>query len=90
MDAKEPVAPDVVDELILALPPHLRENFETAEKQLIEEYGMSPGMPALMRQWIAFATSWRIRRQFECAVLNIQRKSRDPQSGNEIDEEDGL
>jgi len=39
MDAKEPVAPDVVDELIQALPPHLRENFETAEKQLIEEYG---------------------------------------------------
>lgn len=90
MDAKEPATSDAVDELIQALPPHLRENFETADRQLIEEYGMSPGMPALMRQWIAFATSWRIRRQFECAVLNIQRKARDPSAHNEVDEEDGL
>ncbi|MDP3073761.1 MAG: hypothetical protein Q8N18_25985 [Opitutaceae bacterium] len=86
-EIKEPALPDQVDELVQALPPHLRENFETAEKQIIEYYGMSPGMPALMRLWIASGTSWRIRRAFECAVLKIERKTLNPTASGEFDED---
>ena len=78
--------PDEVAELVQALPPHLRENFETAEKQIVEFYGMSPGVPALMRLWIASGTSWRIRQQFEAAVLNIKRKTLNPPASGEFDE----
>lgn len=80
-------APDEVAELVQALPPHLRENFETAERQIAEFYGMTPGMPALMRLWIASGTSWRIRREFERAVLNITRKTINPNAECEFDED---
>lgn len=79
--------PEEVAELVQALPPHLRENFETAEKQIAEFYGLSPGMPTLMRLWIASGTSWRIRREFERAVLDIQRKTLNPPASGEFDED---
>jgi hypothetical protein len=70
--------PDEVADLVKVLPPHLRANFEKAEARIKEKYGLSPGVPALMRLWIACGTSWRIEREFECAVLEITRKTINP------------
>lgn len=68
------IQPEVTG-LPLVLPPHLTENFEKAREQIIEYYGVSPDVPSLVRLWVACGTSWRIRQEFERAVLDIQRKS---------------
>lgn len=83
----ETKAPDEVADLVKALPPHLRENFEKAEARIKELYGLSPGVPALMRLWIACGTSWRIQREFECAVLDISRKTLDPAEEGLLDDD---
>ena len=83
---KEP-SPVESDGLPVAFLPHLTENFETAEAQIKELYGLSPGIPALMRLWVACGTSWRIRREFERAVLDIKRKSINPNEEGEFDED---
>lgn len=82
-------ASDEVAELVKVLPSHLLENFEKAEARIKELYGLSPGVPALMRLWIACGTSWRIQREFECAVLEISRKTINPE-GDEIFDDDCL
>lgn len=85
----ETKAPDEVAELVKVLPAHLRENFEKAEARIKELYGLSPGVPALMRLWIACGTSWRIQREFEYAVLDISRKTINPDEEAAYDD-DGL
>jgi hypothetical protein len=73
---------DEVAELIRALPPHLYESFEKANADIKERYALSPGMPALMRLWIACARPERVRWEFESAVLDITRKTLNvPESG---------
>ncbi len=79
--------PDELVELINALPAHLRENFARADAQIQESYGVSPGIPALVRLWLACGTSWRIRREFENAVLEISGKTRTSTS-DEFDGDD--
>lgn len=79
--------PDEVEELIKALPPHLRENFEKADLQLREFYGMSPGVTALLRLWLACGTSSQIRREFELAVLDIKRGGPHPNENGGFDED---
>ena len=49
----------IVEGLPFALPPHLTENFEKADSTLRERYGMSPGVPALVRLWVAYGTPER-------------------------------
>ena len=78
---------DEVAELVKVLPLHLRENFEKAEARIKELYGLSPGVPALMRLWIACGTSWRIQREFECAVLEITRKTINPHAEELFDDD---
>ena len=80
-------APDEVAELVKVLPSHLRENFEKAEARIKELYGLSPGVPALMRLWIACGTSWRIQREFEYAVLEISRKTINPDKEGMYDDD---
>lgn len=80
-------APDEVAELVKVLPSHLLENFEKAEARIKELYGLSPGVPALMRLWIACGTSWRIQREFECAVLEISRKTVNPEADGIFDDD---
>lgn len=73
--------------LQIVLPPHLTENFEKADSQIKEFYGQSPGVPALLRLWVACATSGRIRSEFERAVLDINRKTVSPTEELEFDED---
>ena len=80
-------APDEVAEMVKVLPAHLLENFEKAEARIKELYGLSPGVPALMRLWIACGTSWRIQREFECAVLEISRKTINPAEDGIFDDD---
>jgi hypothetical protein len=76
-----------VEGLTVVFPPHLTENFEKAQCQIKEYYGLSPDVPALVRLWVACGTSWRIRREFERAVLDIQRKTINPPDDGIFDED---
>ena len=73
--------------LQLILPPHLTANFEKADRKLLESYGSSPGVAALVRLWIACGTSSEVQREFERAVLDIRRKTLDPPESGEFDED---
>ena len=72
--------------LAIVLPPHLTENFETAQRKIAERYGESPDIPALMRLWIACATSARIQMEFERAVLDINKRGFDPHEEDYFDD----
>ena len=80
-------APDEVEELVKALPTHLRENFEKADLQLREFYGMSPGVTSLVRLWLACGTSSQVRREFELAVLDIKKCGLNPNENGGFDED---
>jgi hypothetical protein len=80
-------APDEVEELVKVLPTHLRENFEKADLQLREFYGMSPGVTALVRLWLACGTSSQVRREFELAVLDIKKCGLNPNENGGFDED---
>ena len=73
--------------LPLVLPPHLTANFEKADRKLMESYGSSPGVTALVRLWIACGTSGEIQREFERAVLDITRKTINPPEDGIFDED---
>lgn len=79
--------PPKVEGLAIVLPPHLTENFEKARSQIVEYYGLSPDLPALVRLWMACATSWKIRGEFERAVLDIQNQNINPAKDDFLDEE---
>jgi len=84
MEAK---APDEVAELVQALPPHLRENFEKADVELRRLYGDSPGIAALVRMWLACGTESQIAREFELAVMDIKRRGLSPNEEGYFDED---
>lgn len=73
--------------LPVVLPPHLTQNFEKADRNLLEAYGTSPGVTALIRLWIACGTSRGVQREFERAVLNIRRKTLNLPEHGEFDED---
>jgi hypothetical protein len=79
--------PPMPEGLQIVLPPHLTENFEKADAQIKEFYGQSPGVPALLRLWVACGTSGRIRSEFERAVLDINRKTVSPTEESEFDDD---
>ena len=70
IDKYQPKSGGFYFELVKVLPPHLRENFEKAERQIQADYAMSPGVTGLVRLWLACDTSAQIRREFELAVLD--------------------
>jgi hypothetical protein len=74
--------------LPVVLPPHLTENFEKADAQLRALYGVSPGASALVRLWLACATSSLIRVEFERAVLDIRKRGSNPEREGHFDEDD--
>ena len=74
MSAETKTDPTADVGLPIVLPPHLTENFEKAEAQLRELYGIAPGVPSLLRLWLACGTPSQVRREFERAVLDIQRR----------------
>lgn len=53
----------------IVLPPHLTANFERADRQIQQEYGITPGVPLLVRLWLACGRASHIRREFELAAL---------------------
>lgn len=69
------------------LPAHLVENFEKAERNIRETYGKSPPMSDLLRMWLATATSWEIRAEFERAVMCIKRGTAQPNTEGIFDED---
>jgi hypothetical protein len=73
--------------LPVMLLPHLTANFEKADRQILEAYGSSPGVAALVRLWVACGTSREIQREFERAVLDIRRKTLNPPASGEFDED---
>lgn len=85
LEANERV--EVEEGLPVALPPHLTQNFEKADRLLLEAYGISPGVPALVRLWVACGTSRGIQREFERAVLDIRRKTFNPPQDGLLDED---
>jgi hypothetical protein len=71
----------------LPLPLHLMDNFEKAERNIRETYGQSPPMSDLLRMWLATATSWEIRAEFERAVMSIKRGTAQPNKEGIFDED---
>lgn len=71
----------------IVLPPHLTQNFEKADRKLLEAYGSSPGVISLVRLWIACGTSAEIQREFERAVLDIRRKTLNPPEDGLFDDD---
>lgn len=69
------------------LPAHLMENFEKAEGNIREIYGKSPPAADLLRMWIASATSWDIRVEFEQTVMSIKRGMAQPNKEGNFDED---
>jgi hypothetical protein len=78
---------EIEDGLPVVLPPHLTQNFEKADRLLLEAYGSSPGVTALVRLWLACGTSRGIQREFERAVLDIRRKTLNPPEDGLFDED---
>lgn len=79
--------PTTLEGTPVILPPHLTANFEKADRQLLQAYGSSPGVIALVRLWVACGTSKEIQREFERAVLDIKRKTLNPPENGEFDED---
>ena len=80
-------APPMLEGLPVVLSPRLIENFEKADGQLREYYGDSPGVPALVRLWVACSTSSRIRKEFERQVLDIKKPNLSPNEEAYFDED---
>jgi hypothetical protein len=55
--------------LPIVLPPHLLASFEKADRQIHETYGVTPGVPLLVRLWLACGKTSQIRREFELAAI---------------------
>jgi hypothetical protein len=70
-----------------SLPAHLVENFEKAERNIRDTYGKSPPMSELVRMWLATATSWEIRAEFERTVMSIKRSTAQPNKDGIFDED---
>jgi hypothetical protein len=79
--------PLTLEGLPVVLPAHLTANFEKADRQLLESFGSSPGVTALVRLWVACGTSREIQREFERAVLDIRRKTINPPESGVFDED---
>ena len=79
--------PDEIAELVQALPPHLREKFERADRDIQQAYGVTPGPTRLVRLWLACGTCAQIRREFELAVLDVDRRAIQPHPNGDIDED---
>lgn len=77
----------VEDGQAVVLPPHLWENFEKADAELREFYGVSPGALALMRLWLACGASYRVRAEFERSVLDIKHRGLHPNEHGDFDED---
>lgn len=85
--APEATTAPAESEFSLTLAPHLQENFAKADQQLRERYGASPGIPALMRLWLACGTSSQITREFELAVMDIKQRTLHPNADGDFDED---
>lgn len=83
---KEPV--QAAEGLELLLPPHLVENFEKAEREIQRLYGLSPGVPALVRLWAGCGSSSEIRKLFEQSVLEIANHSLRPHERGYFDDDE--
>ena len=84
METNEPLT---LEGLPVVLAAHLTANFEKADRQLLESYGSSPGVTALVRLWVACGTSREIQREFERAILDIRRKTLNPPESGVFDED---
>jgi hypothetical protein len=79
--------PPTVKEQSLVFPPHLMAKFERADRQLRELYGRSPGVLTLVRLWHTCGTTAQIRKEFERAVLDIEKSTLTPNEEGDFDED---
>lgn len=71
----------------LILPPHLSAAFEQTEAQLRTIYGASPEVVTLVRLWLACATPFRVRQEFERAVLGVSEPTIQPNAQGVFDDD---
>jgi len=77
----------VLNDAPLVLPPHLATAFEQTDAQLRSTYGKSPGASTLVRLWLACATPFRLRREFERAVLGVSEPTIQPNENGFYDDD---
>lgn len=80
-------APADAGGLAMLLPAHLTDNFEKANRWIQETYAMNPGVPSLVRLWLACSTSSQIRKEFELAVLDVTKPGIKPHENGEFDDD---
>jgi hypothetical protein len=85
MSPESNTSPAVETGLSILLPLSIIENFENADAKIDEIYGVSPGVPRLVRLWLACSTASRIRREFELAVLDIKQQAAQPNAKANFD-----
>lgn len=76
-----------LDDAPLVLPPHLAAAFDQTDAQLRIAYGTSPGATTLVRLWLACATPFRLRREFERAVLGVSEPTILPHENGIFDDD---
>ncbi len=62
------------DGLTITIPPHLLASFEKADRKIQELYRVTPGVPLLIRLWLACGRSCQIRKEFEFAALGKTKR----------------
>jgi hypothetical protein len=85
-----PAASGAVEEVgvELIVPAHLAAIFEKADSELRAAYGVAPGAATLIRFWLSGATSKRVRKKFETAVLQLNDSVLAFEHGDECDGDD--
>lgn len=88
-----PEAPTAVEEaegVPMVIPPHLAARFEEADQQIKTAYGITPGVPALVRLWLACGNAAQIRQEFEEAALGITKPGFEFENDGDSEDDDEL
>ena len=82
--------PMAVEGMPLVLPRHLIVRFEEADEQIRTTYGIAPGVPTLVRLWLACGCVSQIRKEFESAVLGITKPGFEFENDGDSDGDDDV
>ena len=72
----------------MVIPRHLATRFEEADEQIRTAYGVTPGVPTLVRLWLACGNPAQIRQEFKMAVLGITTPGFEFENDGEVDDDD--
>lgn len=74
----------------VVIPSHLAARFEEADELIKAAYGITPGVPALVRLWLACGNAAQIRREFEEAALGITKPGFEFENDGDFNDDDEL